>query len=608
MKANLCFIALLLCFPVQTPQFYAAPLQPTNVNPANNQNNFSGNQVSFTVTDPDGNPMTVKLYGRKKSSTGAADFTVIGMPDTQYYTEEPQGGPSGIRQGASNAFFKAQTQWIADNRTSRNIVFVSHLGDCSQNGNTYEVEWKRADTAIKKIESPAVPLTDGIPYSICVGNHDQGTASGNPAAPTTFYNQYFGEARFTGRSYYGGHYGTNNDNHYELFSAGGVDFIHISLEFNNNSGSTNQALLLDVLNWADNLLKTYPNRRGIIASHWILEVGTNAPFGGPGAEMYNQLKDNPNFMLMLCGHQHGEGRRSDPLNGGGTVHTLLSDYQARTNGGNGWLRIMEFSPANNLVRIKTYSPSLNQFETDADSEFNLTVDLSPSFQLMGTNSNVPSGNTTSFTWNGLLPGTQYEWYATIDDGTSVTTSAVFSFTTSGALPVTLANIRAMNEKEKVKLEWATSTEINTVYFEAEHAADGKTFTTFAKVNAAGRSNNYFVYDDHAFPGISYYRLRMTDKDGTSNYSKIIPVTRIKEGKFAVIPNPASSTEIRLITEQLPAGNAMIEIYDQAGRLQSSQQKYLNKQPLILDHHLSAGTYYVQIKIRGLKESQAFIVH
>ena len=454
-----------------------------------------------------------------------------------------------------------------------------------------------------------MPLTDGIPYSICVGNHDQGTASGNPAAPTTFYNQYFGESRFTGRSYYGGHYGSNNDNHYELFSAGGIDFIHISLEFNNNSGGTNQALLLDVLNWADNLLKTYPNRRGIIASHWILEVGTNAPFGGPGAEIYNQLKDNPNLILMLCGHQHGEGRRSDLLNSGGTLHTLLSDYQARTNGGNGFLRIMEFSPANNLVRIKTYSPSLNQFETDADSEFNIAVDLSPSFQLVATNNNVPSGNSTSFTWSGLLPGTQYEWYATISDGTSTTTSAVFSFTTSGALPVTLASINAKNEKEKVKLEWTTSTEINAAYFEAEHSADGRTFTNFAKIPASGHAagSNYFVYDDHAFPGISYYRLRMIDKDGTANNSRIIPVTRIKEGKFAVIPNPASATEIRLITEQLPAGNAKVEIYDQAGRLQLSQQRSLNKQPLILHHRLSAGTYHVQIQIKGLKELQTFIV-
>ena len=84
---------------------------------------------------------------------------------------------------------------------------------------------------------------------------------------------------------------------------------------------------------------------------------------------------------MLAGHRHGEGRRTDIFNGN-TVDTLLSDYQERANGGDGWLRIMEFSPANNQIRVRTYSPSLNQFETDTDSEFTLSYDMTP-------NPNVP---------------------------------------------------------------------------------------------------------------------------------------------------------------------------------------------------------------------------
>lgn len=597
-KPGIIAVAAVMLFFSATPvNFNDAPLQPTNVSPANGQANFSGNQLSFTVTDPEGQPMTVKLYGRKKSSAGAADFTIIGMPDTQYYTEEPQGGPGGVRQQASNAIFKSQTQWVADNRVNRNIVFLSHLGDCTQNGEANEVEWKRADTAMKKIESPNVPLADGIPYSICVGNHDQGVIAGDPNATTNFYNQYFGQARFGSRSYYGGHYSTNSDNHYELFSASGIDFIHISLEFNTNIGAANQAALQNVLAWADNLLKTYPNRKAIIASHWIMEIGTNASFGGPGAEIYNQLKDNPNLMLMICGHQHGEGRRSDPLNNGGTVYTMLSDYQARTNGGDGWLRLMEFSPANNLIRIKTYSPVLNQFETDADSQFDVAVDLSPSFVLRGSNTNVASGSATAFTWNGLLPGSQYEWYATIDDGTNVTTTPVFSFTTSGALALDITNIRAVNEKDKVRLEWSTPVEMNTGYFEAEHSPDGRTFTKFAQVAAGGK--NYFVYDEHPFAGVSYYRLR--------SRSRIVSVSRIKEGKFAVMPNPAWRGEVRIVTEQLPAGNAVIHIYDQAGKLQMTKRSFLTKQSIVIKHHLSPGTYYIEIQMNAVKESQTFII-
>ena len=69
-----------------------------------------------------------------------------------------------------------------------------------------------------------------------------------------------------------------------------------------------------------------------------------------------------------------KGGESDTFNGN-TVYTLLADYQSRTNGGDGWLRILEFSPANNEIRVKTFSPTLAQYETDADSQFTLAYDM-----------------------------------------------------------------------------------------------------------------------------------------------------------------------------------------------------------------------------------------
>ena len=107
---------------------------------------------------------------------------------------------------------------------------------------------------------------------------------------------------------------------------------------------------------------------------------------------------------MLAGHRHGEGRRTDIFNGN-TVHTLLSDYQGRANGGDGWLRILEFSPANNQIRVRTYSPSLNQFETDADSEFTLSYDMTPNSNIppVTTRRTGPGDHSTGFGesgWNG----------------------------------------------------------------------------------------------------------------------------------------------------------------------------------------------------------------
>ncbi len=413
-----------------------APLQPANIMPPNGTTNYSNNTVTVTVTDPNGDLMTVKLYGRKKTCTSTApNFSIIGLPDTQFYTEEVQGTNSA--GGGHNGIFKAQTQWIADHRLDSNIAFVVQLGDCVQNGDNppgtdKEIEWKRADTAMKNIENPNVPTADGIPYGICVGNHDE-SPIGSITGTTQYYNQYFGNARFTGRGYYGGRYGTtNNNDHYELFTSGGIDFIHISIEYFPDGTS---AKLQTILDWADALLKAYPARKGIISTHNMLGTGNPAAFQGPGQKIYDDLKDNANLFLMLAGHVAGEGRRSDTYNGN-TIYSLMSDYQnGFTNGGNGFLRIMQFRPAENLMTVKTYSPYATLFRAGTSSDFTIPVNFSCPFTLIGTNTAVVSGSSTTFTWPGLQLSTDYEWYVTIDDGNgNVTTSTISGFTTWNGTP------------------------------------------------------------------------------------------------------------------------------------------------------------------------------
>ena len=267
------------------------------------------------------------------------DFVIIPIPDTQGYSENYP------------ASFNAQTQWIVDNRDAWNIVYVAHEGDIVRTWSSIP-EWENANAAISILEKAVSKgFPDGIPYGMVTGNWD---------IPTTNYNRYFGADRYIGRSYYGGVFNyPNNDNNYMLFSGGGMDFIVINLswQFDNNE-----------LNWADYLLQTYSSRRAIIVSHWILN--DDGSFGPPGESIYNTLKEKPNLFLLLCGHAEAENMRMDTYNGN-VVYSLLANYQDRPNGGNGWLRIIQFSPANNEIRVKTYSPVLDRWETDSNSEFTL---------------------------------------------------------------------------------------------------------------------------------------------------------------------------------------------------------------------------------------------
>jgi hypothetical protein len=306
--------------------------------------------LEVTVTDPDSNPMDVTFFGREAGASAGADFTIIALPDTQNYsTSYPD-------------IFTSQTQWIADNMAAENIVFVTHLGDVvNSSGST--TEYGRADTSMDILD-------DGnVPYSMGPGNHDY---------PTTNFNTYFGVSRFSGKSYYAGNYNGTNNSNYSLFSASGMDFILINLEYQPGTA---------VLDWADDLLKDNSTRRAIVVSHSILNTDGSWTY----QPIHTAVSDNPNLFLMLAGHMHGEARRTDVA--AGTVYTLLSDYQDYPNGGNGYLRIMEFSPANDEIRVKTYSPYQDQYETDASSEFVLSygMDGTGVFADLGTDTGVASG-------------------------------------------------------------------------------------------------------------------------------------------------------------------------------------------------------------------------
>lgn len=402
----------------------SAPNQPVLVSPANGSTTGSTSpNLSVTVSDQDADNLTVTYYGRPVSGAGIGeDFTIIAMPDTQHYTDNP----------SNYHIFSAQTQWIVNNKAARNIVFVTGLGDCVQNGNNNgdDTEWDIADEAYNLIEDPFTTLlADGIPYGLAVGNHDQSPIGGGSSASTTSFNVFFGESRFLGRGYYGGHHGSDNDNNFELFSASGMDFIIIHLEYDESPEQP-------VLDWADNLLTTYSDRRAIVSTHYLINTGNPASFGVQGLAIYNALKDHANLFLMLGGHVAGEGQRQDVADNGNTVYSLLSDYQGMSNGGDGWLRIMTFSPATDQIQVQTYSPTRKSgngdFETDADSQFTLSYVMDPeaAFEVIGSQTGIASGSTTSLNWSGLAEGTEYEWYVTVSDGSSIITGPTWHFTTT----------------------------------------------------------------------------------------------------------------------------------------------------------------------------------
>jgi hypothetical protein len=363
--------------------------------------------LTVAVSDPENSNLSVAFYGRPAASAVGSDFTLVALPDTQYYASSyPQ-------------IFRSQTDWIVSNRLVRNIAYVAHEGDMADTASS-QAQYQNVTNALYRLENPATTgLPDGIPYGPCVGNHDQ---------PTTLYNTYFGASRYAGRSYYGGHYGSNNDSHYDLFNAGGMDFVVLYITM---AGGGDSSLMA----WGNNVLQTYANRRAIVVSHSLLNVTTRptpSTWTAEGSPIFNALKGNTNLFLMLCGHMHGEGFRHEVLPDGRVIDVILADYQSEANGGNGNLRLMTFSPSNNVIHVTTYSPYTGSSRTGANSQFDLSYNMSGTtapFAPVGTNVSVTSGTQTSMIWPGLTANTIYQWYAVASDGVNNTASTAPVFTT-----------------------------------------------------------------------------------------------------------------------------------------------------------------------------------
>jgi len=302
-------------------------------------------------------------------------WTVVAIPDTQKYAES-----EGLISYAID-----QTDWIADNVESESIRFVTHEGDLVEDGSK-EDEWDRIDGAMSTLDGV-------VPYSTLPGNHDWAVTN-DKSSSIENYAAYFGPSRFDDYSWYGGS-GPRAEglNSYQLFSAGDYDFLHLALEWE-PSGTVDDDST--PLGWAQSVLDDYPDRPTIITTHsYLRDDGERASSsqddggeGNPGEVVWQDLiEPNPQIFLVLNGHWHeddGEYHQVSENVAGESVYEVVADYQDRSDGGTGWLRLVQFHPgggdeAPDRIQFRTYSPSLGEYETDGDSEFAFDLDFESRF-------------------------------------------------------------------------------------------------------------------------------------------------------------------------------------------------------------------------------------
>jgi len=296
-------------------------------------------------------------------------WTLVVLPDTQNYSSHYPG------------MFNLQTQWIVDNKDSRNIVYVLQLGDITNYNSARE--WERASRAMDRLDGV-------VPYALVPGNHDcgPGGATGNR---TTLINNYFPPKRFEKWSTFGGTMEKDRiENNYHLFKASGSDWLILGLEW----GPRDQTL-----QWANQILTKYHNHKAIIITHAYLyddstrydwatkgnsQIWNPHSYGGTaadtndGEQMWNKIvKKHRNIFMVVNGHvlHDGLGFLTSKGDAGNPVHQMLVNFQTREIGGQSWLRLIEFLPNGKAAQIKTYCPLLETYETGPESQFVIQTQL-----------------------------------------------------------------------------------------------------------------------------------------------------------------------------------------------------------------------------------------
>ncbi len=344
---------------------------------------------------------------QKPALENKKSFTVIMVPDIQNY----------VKWGTNQPILELMSAWIENNIDFLNIKMVMCMGDLVNNNEkittdydgdqTTQQQWLAASRAFDRFNGK-------VPYIAATGNHDysidrQGNRSSHYNSFFTVEKNYLNQKYLVQNSRDEQGQQTLANSAYELKDLNGKDYLFLTVEY---------APRDTVVTWAKKLaaLKEYKNHRIVMSTHSYISAKDSLgradvdwlywepyrvnnmiqksqriklPLANSGKQIWEKLvKPSSNIELVLSGHYSGEGYRKDKNDIGKTVHQIMFDAQSMGgggrigNGGDGWLRILEFFPDNKTVKVRTFSPLFgisptsqpNAWKKDTRNEYTIRFD------------------------------------------------------------------------------------------------------------------------------------------------------------------------------------------------------------------------------------------
>lgn len=313
-------------------------------------------------------------YADRLQRSEAESFTMVVVGDPQGYTKYAYTQP----------LFELSTAWIADNVDNLDIKAVLFTGDLiEQNENpvpdhrildqTSKQMWEWSSHCLERLDNK-------VPYMICGGNHEYGYVRGDEGF--THYPEYYTPERNARNAEHLVAVAKNRSGIPSLENAAWKfhtktwgDLLVINFEW---------APRDEVLSWAKDLCAKYEDHTVIILLHSLLKVKTgnftdNEKYKIEGANWGQQvweklIQPTPNIRLAVCGHtakmvkeagsaedfEYNTAYRREKNAAGKDVHMMMFNIQClgggwEGNGGDGWLRLLEFMPDGKTIKATTYS-------------------------------------------------------------------------------------------------------------------------------------------------------------------------------------------------------------------------------------------------------------
>ena len=341
--------------------------------------------------------------------TNPQSWTMVVVPDVQTY----------IKQIENQGIMDMMLAWIVRRRAEMNIQQVLFTGDLvysnshglvnQPNGLRFfrsgklrdligEEQWKAFSRLMER-------LGGEVPYILSTGNHDYGVGSAENR--NSYFDKYFPTDRnpLTRR-----HLVACAPNAFGLstlqtaayeFTAPAPDgrkFLVISLQFAPTDAD---------LAWAKNIadMERFENHIGIVLTHSYIRANglriesekyaLSKAGGNPGEQIFQKLVyPAKNIRMVVCGHVCSPDKWESAVGfswaknaSGKSVAQMVFNTQAigggfSGNGGDGWLRLLEFMPDKKTIKATTYSPffggstSTNHmaWKTDERNEFTFTLE------------------------------------------------------------------------------------------------------------------------------------------------------------------------------------------------------------------------------------------